>query len=632
MILLNVKEITKHFGPEPVLQGITFDIRPGEKIGLVGPNGTGKSTLLNILTSSLEPDSGSVFLHDSSTCGYLEQQHEFDDDLTVWKEAESALEDLKQLTIESEKLAVQISNETDSAKREKLSERFDHLQHQIQQDDAFHLDHRIKRVLDGLGFGPTNYDQLVSELSGGQKNRLLLAKLLLESPDLMLLDEPSNHLDIEATRWLEDFLAGSQQTLLVVSHDRYFLDKVTNRTLELFHGTVDSYKGNFSAYLRQKAERLDVERKTFLNQQEEIAKLEEFVRRHHHGQKHAQAEDRRKKLERMSRVDPPREISVFPMGFPTASRSGDIVLRVEELEKSFAELLFSGVSFEIQRGERWGIIGANGTGKTTLLRCILNQVSCDAGNVILGHGTRIGYFDQMLVGLDPDSQLVDAIRPTHKEFVEQERRDLLARFGVTGDMVFQRVGSLSGGERNRVALARLAASDPNFMVLDEPTNHLDLWARATLERCLKEYNGTVLFVSHDRYFLNQVADRLLILENEKCEVIHGNYDTYLHLLEKGLVGKRRELQAPRDGKKPVKVEKKRSEPKRRRKYPYRKINEIESEIFELESKVEELHHQLTRPEVLRDGERVKLVHAEIDTTKESLARLYDHWEEATELN
>ena len=632
MILLQANQITKHFGPEPVLQGVTFDIRPGEKIGLVGPNGTGKSTLLNILTGAIEADAGGVQLHGSSTCGYLEQQPEFADGVTVWKEAESALSDLKKLAAESEQLAHQIGIETDPQKREKISERFDTVQHQIQQRDAFHLNHRIERVLAGLGFGPSSYEQQVSKLSGGQQNRLLLAKLLLESPDLMLLDEPSNHLDIDATRWLEEFLASSQQTLLVVSHDRYFLDKVTNRTLELFHGTVDSYKGNFSAYMRQKDERLEVERKTYQNQQEEIEKLEEFIRKHHHGQKHAQAEDRRKKLERIVPVDPPREISVFPMGFPSASRAGDIVLRVEGLEKSFTARLFSNVTFEIQRGERWGIIGANGTGKTTLLRCILDQLSPDAGNVIMGHGTRIGYFDQMLTGLDPESQLVDAIRPSHKEFVEQERRDMLARFGVTGDMAFQKVGSLSGGERNRVALARLAASDPNFMVLDEPTNHLDLWARATLENCLKEFDGTVLFVSHDRYFLNQVADRLLILENEQCEVIHGNYDTYLHLLEKGLVSKHRFAESDAGQKKKAKVERKKNEPKRKRKFPYRKTEEIESDIMDLENQLEELHHQLTLPEVLRDGERVKSVQSELDSTKEALSQLYEHWEEASELN
>src|SRR3954470_24809122 len=535
MILLSLQTIVKYYGPEPVLDGVTFDIRPGERVSLVGPNGAGKTTLMRIVAGQLEADSGPVELHSSATLGYLEQHPEFEPGRTVWDEAATALANIADLAGHSEEIAQAISTETDEAERKRLEHRFETIQHQLQHHDAYNLDYRIERVLEGLGFNKQSFQQEVDKLSGGQQNRLLLARLLLAEPDLMLLDEPSNHLDIDATEWLENFLIESDQAILVVSHDRYFLDRVTNRPLELYQGTIESHPGNFTQYKRLKAERLEVQRRTYERQQEEIAKMEDFIRRYHFGDRHQQAEDRRKKLERIERVEPPREIAAPPMGFPPASRTGDIVLRVERLAKGFpGKPLFGNLSFDILRGEKWGILGPNGSGKTTLLRCLLGELEPDAGRIIFGSGVKPGYFDQMLSGLDEELHVLDAVRPSHKEFIEQQRRDLLARFGITGDMVFQRVGSLSGGERNRTALARLSASDANLLILDEPTNHLDLWARGALEKALRDFDGSVIFVSHDRYFLNQVASKLLIVEPGRFRVIDGNYDTYQHFVKQGL--------------------------------------------------------------------------------------------------
>ena len=327
-------------------------------------------------------------------------------------------------------------------------------------------------------------DQPVASLSGGEQNRLMLAKLLLAEPNLMILDEPSNHLDIDATEWLEEFLLESSAAMIVVSHDRYFLDRVTNRTLELFHGTVDGYTGNFSAYWQQKAERLLVERRTYEKQQIEIEKTKDFIRRNAYGQKHAQAEDRRKKLERIEPVAPPREIAAPAMRFPPAQRSGDIVVRAEGVAKAYDRPLFRDVSLDIARGQRWALLGPNGCGKTTLLRCLLGLMPPDEGEISLGQGVTVGYFDQQLAELDDELAVVDAIRPKHKQMNQQQRRNLLAGFGLTGERALQKVGSLSGGERCRAALARLAAAEANFLVLDEPTNHLDLWARDALETAL----------------------------------------------------------------------------------------------------------------------------------------------------
>lgn len=632
MILLSVNNLRKHYGPEPVLDGVTFDIRPGDKVSLVGPNGAGKTTLLRILCGLAEADSGTTELHSSAKLGFLEQQPHFAAGRTVWDEAAEALAELRRLAHEAEQLAHAISAAGDAAQRQRLGERFDRLQHELHHRDGYNLDHQIDRVLIGLGFPREMFSQPVEQLSGGQQNRLLMAKLLLAEPDLMLLDEPSNHLDIDATQWLEGFLGAASCAILVVSHDRYFLDKVTNRTLELLHGTVDSYSGNFSAYRRQKAERLEVQRRTYEKQQIEIAKMEDFIRRNHYGQKHAQAEDRRKKLERIERVALPREIASPPMGFPTAARSGDVALRVERLAKSYAKPLFENLSFDILRGEKWGILGPNGSGKTTLLNCLLNRVPPDSGRVIFGTNVKVGFFDQRLADLDDETLVLDVVRPDHKEFVEQQRRDLLARFGVTGDMVHQRVKSLSGGERNRTALARLSASDANFLILDEPTNHLDLWSRDALESALKNFDGTVLFVSHDRYFLNQVADHLLVVEPGRFRVIDGNYETYLYFVQQGLAQEARavadkkssaEIKNPATPDKPA---------KRKRRFPYRKVHDLEQDILLAEAHIAELHAALATPEVMRDGARVKSTIQALHESQQALRQLYEHLDEAMDLN
>jgi ATP-binding cassette subfamily F protein 3 len=628
MILLAVNGVTKHYGPQPVLDGVSFEMRPGEKIGLVGPNGTGKTTLLKILSGHEQADGGNVELHASARLRYLEQQPDFLTGRTLWEEAASALAELHNLVRELEETAHALSAASDEAEHKRLANRYDRLQHACERHDVYNLDRHVERVLDGLGFARSSYQQPVEQLSGGQQNRLLLGKLLLAEPDLMLLDEPSNHLDIEATEWLENFLAGIEASLIVVSHDRYFLDKVTNRTLELFHGTVDAYSGNFSAYWRQKEERLEVQRRTYERQQEEIARMEDFIRRNAYGQKHAQAKDREKKLARIERLALPREIVAPAMAFPEASRTGDIVLRAEHLSKGFHERpLFEDLSFDILRGQRWGVIGPNGSGKTTLLRTIVGEQPLDAGQISLGTNVRVGYYDQLLHFDDPQEMVVDAIRPPHKEFNEPQRRDLLARFGIRGDMVFQPVGSLSGGERSRAAL--------NFLVLDEPTNHLDLWARDALERAMLDFDGTLLFVSHDRYFLNRVADHLLVVEPGRFRVVEGNYETYLHLVREGLAGTAVTAGIKKPDARPSEAATRKTaanavKPKRR--FPYRKVEDLEAEIFQRESRIEALHAALGQPDVLRNGERVREIQAEAAQHQESLKMLYEHWEEATELN
>jgi len=648
MILLGVAGVRKHFGPEPVLAGVTFEVRSRERIGLVGPNGSGKTTLLRILAGKDEADAGTCRLRPSLAVAYLEQRPLLAPGRTLWDEARSALASLISLSEEMVEVAEAISHTVDEAERRRLTARYDQLHQELDRRGGYHWDHRIERVLDGLRFRQETYRQPVESLSGGEQNRLMLAKLLLAEPDLMLLDEPSNHLDIEATEWLEEFLAKSRAAMILVSHDRYFLDTVTNRTVELFHGTVESYAGNYSAYYRQKAERLLVQRRAYEKQQVEIEKAKEFIRRNAYGQKHTQAEDRRKKLARIEPVDPPREIEAPVMGFPPAARSGDIVLRVEHLSKAYDRPLFEDVSLDVTRGQRWGVLGPNGSGKTTLVRCLIGQIEPDAGRVIVGHGVRVGYFDQHLTILADHVDVVDAIRPDRKDFDEQKRRDLLARFGLTGDTAFQGAASLSGGERCRAGLALLCAAGANLLVLDEPTNHLDLWARQALERSLKAFDGTVLFVSHDRYFVDQLADHLLVIEpHGRLRVVEGNYATYQHLVGRGLAGApgesrsdeaagRSYQECPRANHASAEKRDARgtgeTPPRRKRRFPYRKVDDLEREIFEREARVEQLYAALADPETHRDGEQVRELKAEIADQQQTLETLYAHWEEATELN
>ncbi len=638
-MLLSAKNLRKYFSADPVLDGASLEIRQGQHIALVGPNGCGKTTLLNMLVGDLSPDGGEVTTAPGARIGFLRQQVEFDPQQTVWQMAETALAALIQLAERAHQLAQRMADAS-TREQQTLARQYDYLHSELEHRRGYQIEFKIRRVLGGLGFSQEFEQRPIGQLSGGQQNRLMLARLLLEEPDLMLLDEPSNHLDIESTTWLEQFLAESRQAFLLVSHDRYFLDRVTNITFELVHGQIDTFPGNYTKYKELKAERLEVQRRTYERQQEEKDKLKDFIRRHHHGQKHAQAEDRRRKLERLEQTEQapvPREIPIPKMKFHDVDRCGDVVLRVDQLAKSFDEPLFSGVSFQIERGQRWGLLGANGSGKTTLLRCLLHQLPFDEGTVKPGTGVEVGYFDQHLQCVDSDSISAEAIRPQDESIAEVRmdelaRRDLLARFGISGDTALQRVNRLSGGQRNRVALANLAAQRSNFLILDEPTNHLDLWAREALEQALNQFAGTLLLVSHDRYFLNRVCTHLLVLENRSVRVIEGNYDTYRMLLSKQN-GQVPVTQLAGQGT-PAKKRKPRSQnsEKRKRRFPYRKVAEIESDIATCETKIEELHFRLADPAVHRDAPAMMAAKSELADENERLHQLYEHWEEASELN
>ncbi len=637
MLLLSCTDLARGYDATPLFEGVSFELHAGERVGFVGPNGAGKTTLLRVLSGEDEPDAGKVTLHAGARLGVLQQVADFSPGRTLFDEAKSAFDELVATQAELVTVADALAAAGDDAERKLLSARYDRLTELLRHHDAYELDHKVEGVLSGLGFKTADFRREVHTFSGGQQRRLLLAKLLLSAPDVMLLDEPSNHLDIRTTRWLEDYLARQPEGMLVVSHDRYFLDRVVNKVLELHDRQVTAYPGNYKQYVRLRDERYERLLKEYEAQREYVLKQEEYIRRAHYGQLAKQAQSRAKALDKLDRLDKPTRVSGPNIQFPEATRSGDNVFHVEDLTKRYGDkLLFEGLSFDVPRGRRLGIMGPNGCGKTTLLRILLGTEEATSGLVQRGHLVFPGYLDQHLSLLNEEKTVLRAVWPDDEpEHTEQKMRDLLSTFGLQGEIVEQQVKLLSGGERSRAALAKLTVNGVNLLVLDEPTNHLDIWACDSLEEAVKAFAGTVIVVSHDRYFLNRVADLLIVIEEGKTEVVYGNYDTY-ELLRKA----REEADKTQasGGRKPpdpspqAATDSAPSKARRKRKFPFRKAADVEADIAAAEAKVAALEAALEAADIYRDPARLKRTMADLEATRAALPGMYEHWDEAVELN
>ncbi len=640
MILISASDLGRQYSGEPIFQGLKFELRAGERVGLVGPNGAGKTTLMRILSREDRPDYGSLHVRSGIRVSLLRQHPEFEERETLMTVARSGLAPLVELQHELEEAALEMAEAEDDRERETASRRYADVQDRLEHQDAYTIDHRVEEVLGGLGFTTDQFHQSARSFSGGQQSRMMLAKLLLESPDVMLLDEPSNHLDIETTEWLESYLSRQPVAMIVVSHDRYFLDAVVTKIWELHFGSIDAYPGNYSQYWKLRQERAEVLRRQSERQAEQRADLQDFIRKWGVGQKAKQAKDREKKLARLDaeQVETMVDIEGPVMGFDEVDRSGDIAIEAERSAKSYNKPLFRDVNLGVERGQCVGIMGPNGSGKTTLLKVLIGREKPDSGEVKLGHKVSIGYYDQGLESLPTDTTVLRAVWPEDEiDWVQQDVRDLLARFGLKGDIVFQTVGQLSGGERSKAALARLAATGANLLIMDEPTNHLDIWSCEALERSIKEFEGTILVVSHDRYFLNQVADRLVVIADGRARVIEGDYETYQRLC-------RSESEASSPGGSKPTASSSKAGPrgtggvvspkpeKRKRKYPYRKPDSIEREIAEVEADLAEVELALGNPDTYRDADTARDVQERFDDLQDRLSTLYEHWEEALELN
>ena len=530
MAIASLSNVEKHFGKKVLFERLDLSIYEGERVGFIGDNGSGKSTLFKMLTGQVKPDAGTVSVGRNTKVGYLVQNPDFDPENTVVDEAELGMGKLHDLAHDMRRLEHRMA-EAAGDELEKVLERYQHVQHEFDLAGGYAWQHKLEATLLGVGLGRETWEQKVSVLSGGQRSRLALTKLLLSEPDLLLLDEPTNHLDLAAIEWLETYLADFNGAVVLISHDRYLLDRLATRIVWLNRAQIDSYPGSYSAYVEQRQLHELTQQRAYELQQKDIAKQEEFVRRFKAGQRSKEAKGREKRLERLKESDElVQRVGVqqkINLSLNSNQRAGDRVLQVRELGKSFGErTLWENVSLEIARGERVGIIGPNGSGKTTMLKVLMNELPADRGVVKWGASLNVAYYDQRLDVLNPQHTLMDAIQ-AGRNVSDKSAREVLALMLFRNDDLPKRIELLSGGEKARVRLAQLLIDRPNVLVLDEPTNHLDIASREALEAALGTFEGTILCVSHDRYFLDQVVERLWVLDSPGVIDVDGNYSTWV---------------------------------------------------------------------------------------------------------
>lgn len=639
LILLQTNRLSKSFIVEPILSDIDIQIQSNERVGLVGVNGAGKSTLLKIIAGEMLPDSGEIHLAKSATVGYLAQDSGLDTELTIWEEMKLVFIDLIKQEQSLRRLEEKMSDPTyleNATMYEKLLKEYSESMERFKDQGGYEYESQIRGVLHGLGFHSFPYEEtFIHTLSGGQKTRLALAKLLLISPDLLILDEPTNYLDIETLTWLEAYLKSYSGAILVVSHDRYFLDALVTVIYEIERTKATRYVGNYSQYIEQKAQQLELTLKKYEKQQAEIAKLEDFIQKNiARASTTRRAQSRRKALEKIEKIDRPilkQKKAYFT--FDIEKQSGTQVLSVKDLSIGIgARHLFENVSFDITRGERVALIGPNGIGKSTLFKSIsgnpIAEIHVD-GIIQYGSNVMIGYYDQEQDRLHLEKRVIDEIWDEHPTMLESEIRTLLGNFLFIGDDVFKKIKDLSGGEKARVSLAKLLLQKANFLLLDEPTNHLDIFSREVLENALIDYPGTILFISHDRYFLNRIATRTIELTTEGATNYLGNYSYYLE--KKAELEEQTQVQSTQIEQKATKQqyieEKERQKIERSLK---RKIESIEAEIERLEEEIRKIETELLQPEVYSDHQLSYAKNDELQQMKNQLDHLMLQWEEIQE--
>lgn len=631
-MILSCNHISKSYGVETILNDCSFFINDNEKAAIVGNNGAGKSTIMKIIMGELSPDEGNVIIGKDKTIGYLAQYQDLGSDTTIYEEVKSVkqnLIDMEQKLLEYEKEMAKVSGDELS----KLIETYTDLEHRFQLLNGYSYKSEIEGVIKGLGFTEDDFNKSVGNLSGGQKTRVALCKLLLEKPDIIMLDEPTNHLDLNSIKWLETYLLNYNGAVLIIAHDRYFLDKIVSKVIEIENHKAHVYSGNYSDFAVKKQELRVATMNAYLKQQSEIKHQEEVIaklRSYKQEKFYKRAESREKQLEKIDIIEKPEELkNNMTIKLEPDIVSGNDVLSVEDLEKSYNTLLFKNISFEIKRGEHVAIIGDNGTGKTTILKIINGLVDADSGMIKLGTNVHIGYYDQEQHNLTDENTLFEEIANSYPNMTNTKIRNTLAAFMFTGEDVFKRVSDLSGGEKGRLSLAKLMLSEANLIILDEPTNHLDMASKEILENAINNYTGTVLYVSHDRYFINQTANRILELTNTKLINYLGNYDYYEE--------KKEELTAtfaPKEEK--TKAEKTTSSNKQdylERKAEAARIRKLKNDISKVEEKIKkyedrlnELDEMVADPSVSTNSAKLNEIGKEQNEISDKLDKLMEEWE------
>lgn len=639
MIILSCRHLTKSFGIDEILRDVTFNINEGEKVGLIGPNGEGKSTLFKILTKQLDYDSGELFLDKNKTLGYLSQNLSLDSENTIYDEMLSVFSSLTELEDKIKTLEEKLNEPYDASKEEyhnKLIKDYTLSQELYENRGGYTFRGEISRVLKGLGFLEEDFNNQIINLSGGQKTRLALCKLLLRKPDLLLLDEPTNHLDLEAIEWLEEYLNGYKGTVFVISHDRFFLDSVTNTTFELIGGKIHCYNASYTKFLELRKKDIEARLKAYNLQQAEIKRQEEIIEkfRSFNREKSVRAaESRQKALDKMDRLEAPEVIKeASKISFETLVKSGNDVLHIENLKKSYDSLLFENVNLDLKRGEKVALIGENGRGKTTLFKIIMGMLKQDSGSVSLGKNVFTGYYDQEQSNLNLHKTIIDEVWDDFPNLTTTEVRNYLASFLFTGDDVFKENSLLSGGEKCKINLLKLMLSKANLLLLDEPTNHLDIMSREALEDAILSYDGTLIVISHDRYFLNKVINKIVELQENGLKTYLGNYNYYMD--KKANPNRYEDIDEEiNQGKTKTQIKEERKKKKSAEKSARAlraQLRDVEKLIPQKEEELEKLQGMLCTEEVYSNPEESVRVNKEINSIQEEIDSLYATWEELSE--
>ena len=636
--MIQLSSVGKRYGQKLLFEGVDWLITNRDRVGLVGANGTGKSTLLKMLGDLETPDYGTISTGKGISAGYLPQEGLSLSGQTVFAECMSVFSELREMEREMEELTARMAEvDPASAEYSQVAERFHRIQHEFQMRDGYAIEAQVGSVLMGLGFGKEDWHRLTDEFSGGWQMRIALAKLLLEKPNLLLLDEPTNHLDLEARNWLEEYLSNYPYAFVLISHDRYFLDVTVGKIVEIWNKRVHFYPGNYEKYLAQKTQRQEQLEAAYRNQRERIEQLEVFINRfRYQATKAKQVQSRIKELERMDRIELPEEEKTIHFSFPQPKQSGRIVAEFAGVAKSYdAKQVFSNVNFMIERADRIALVGVNGAGKSTLIKLLAGREALSAGEYKLGHNVQADYFAQdQYKELDQNARMIDDIGTLSPRSTETELRSLLGCFLFSADEVFKKIGVLSGGERNRYALLRMLLHPANFLLLDEPTNHLDMRAKDILLEALSKYTGTVVFVSHDRYFIDKLATRVFEVGGGQIEVYPGNYEDYRWRKEGGAAKLQESVEAgaapvqPTNGNKanepePADAKSKRLNPIKRKQMEDR-VRELEGEISRTESAISDCETGL---QTFISAEETARLTQQLELHRSTLKNLLAEWEE-----